>query len=149
MNYPNLTSNKEEYFNPIKQQQQQIDLKNIKSNKILKQIINNLRITKFLSIIKYNKAIQNKLDITCKDFQKYSLIEIEIIPVENEFGAFINILNQDEKQYFHIYFDDNKLEAKKNYLDEGDKVNKIKIIIEHPVKSFRALFYSCEYNKSI
>ena len=43
-----------------------------------------------------------------KDFsEKFSSIELEIIPIQNEYGPFINIQKKDKK-YFHIYFNDNK-----------------------------------------
>ena len=53
---------------------------NIKSNYILKKIFNNLTIVRSLAIIKINKKIQKKLDITIEHYKDNSLIEIEIIP---------------------------------------------------------------------
>ena len=48
-----------------------------------------------------------------KDFsEKYSSIELEIIPIQNKYGHFINIKRKD-KNYFHIYFNENKKETKK------------------------------------
>ena len=46
-------------------------LKNIKSKYILKQIANNLELNKLLYLIKYNKYIQNKLDIGIIDYKMY------------------------------------------------------------------------------
>ena len=59
----------------------------------------------------------------------YSSIEIEIIPKMNEYGEFINIGKECEK-YYHIYFNDNEEEIKRNYIKENDKVRKIKIILD-------------------
>ena len=76
-------------------------------------------------------------------------IEIEIIPTKDQYGKFINI-NENDKLYYHIYFNDNKEEIKnKYYIEEEDKVTKIKIIIDYQVKSFKGLFYECECVESI
>ena len=45
----------------------------------------------------------------------YSSIEIEIISNKNKLGHFINIHYKENKKYFHIYFDDNTEEVKRNY----------------------------------
>ena len=50
----------------------------------------------------------------------------------------------ENKIYYHIYFNDNKKEIKRNYLDGNDNVSKIKIIIDYQVKSFEQLFYYCK-----
>ena len=59
-------------------------INNIKSKYILKQILDNLHKLKLLQIIRYNKNIQNKIDINLKDYKEYSKqyssIEIDIIP---------------------------------------------------------------------
>ena len=120
----------------------------IRSKYILIQIFDNLHKRKILNIIKFNKNIKNRIDVNVKDYkecsEKYSSIEIEIIPINNKYGQFINIKEEDKK-YYHIYFNDNKEEIKRNYFDENDKVSKIKIIIDYQVKSFNELFYWCKY----
>ena len=107
---------------------------------------------KKLEIVKYNKRIQNRLNLDVKDYKEYSetysSIEIEIIPKKDEY-YFINI-NENDKLYYHIYFNDNKEEIKNKYeIDEQDKVTKIKIIIDYQVKSFKSLFHFCECIESI
>ena len=52
-------------------------------------------------------------------------------------------MNENEI-YYHIYFNDNKEEIKRNYFNKNDNVSKIKIIIDYQVKSFEELFYYCE-----
>ena len=42
----------------------------------------------------------------------------------------INI-NNENKIYFHIYFNNNKKEIKRNYLKALENIEKIKIIIAH------------------
>ena len=61
---------------------------------------------------------------------------------------FINI-NENEKSYFHIYFNDNKEDIKKTKLNKEDNASKINIIIDYQIKSFKGLFYDCEYIESI
>ena len=81
--------------------------------------------------------------------EKFSRIEIEIIPKQNEQGYFINIKEEDKK-YYHIYFNDNKSkEIKRTSLNQDDNVSTINIIIDHQVTSFLELFKYCKYIKSI
>ena len=125
----------------------------IKSKYILQKILGNLQEKKFLEIIKHNKNIQNRINICTNNYKEYSekntLIEIEIIPAENKFGDFINIDKKEDEKYYHIYFDNNKEEIKKNCLNEDDKVTKIKIVIDPQMKSFERLFYCCKCIESI
>ena len=123
-------------------------IENIKSRYILYKIYNNMSKKKKLNIVKYNKRIQNRLNLNLKDYKEYCEIEIEIIPIKDELGRFINI-NWDDKLYYHIYFNDNKKEIKKKYyINKEDKVTKIKIIIDYQVKSFKKLFW-CKCIESI
>ena len=121
-------------------------LKKLKSDYFLQLLFNNLFKKKSLKIIKYNKNIKERINISIKDYKKYSeiysSIEIEIKPFNNEYGKFINIKKENEK-YYHIYFDDNKEEIKRNYLNKKDNVAKIKVIIDYQIKSFERLFENC------
>ena len=123
-------------------------LKNIKSKYILQKFFKYLLKKKLLDIIKYNKTIKNRINISINDYKEYSeiysSIEIEIKPVNNKYGTFFNFFGRDEK-YYHIYFDDNKEEIKRNYLNENEKVEKITIIIDYQFKSFKSLFSHCRY----
>ena len=117
--------------------------KNLKSNYIFKKLFHNLLKKKSLDIIKYNKKIKERINISIKDYKEYSeiysSIEIEIKPVNNKYGNFINM----NDKYYHIYFNDNKEEIKRNYLNENDNAEKLKIIIDHQIKSFKGLFQYC------
>ena len=121
--------------------------KNLKNDYFLQKLFHNLLKKKSLDIIKYNKKIKERINISIKDYKEYSeiysSIEIEIKPVNNKFGNFIN-MNENDKKYYHIYFNDNKEEIKRNYLNENENVTKLKIIIDFQVKSFYELFYNCE-----
>ena len=124
MDSKNISQNKKE---------SNVGFKNIKSDYILKKIFNFISKLKSLETIKYNKRLQNRLNINIDDYKNYSEklpIEIEIIPIKNGIGKFIN----KSGEYYHIYFNENKNEIKKNYLSEEDKVSKIKIIIDYQIK---------------
>ena len=128
-------------------------IENIKSRYILSKIYDNMTKKKKLEIVKYNKKIQNRINLSVKDYKEYSEtftpIEIEIIPIKVKYGRFINI-NENNELFYHIYFNDNKKEIKNKYeIDEEDKVTKIKIIIDYQVKSFNHLFWYIEYIESI
>ena len=122
--------------------------KKIKSDYFLRKLFYNLLKKKSLDIIKYNNNIKERMNISIKDYKEYSeiysSIEIEIKPVKNKYGKFINIDEEDEIHY-HIYFNDNKEEIKRKYFNKNDNVSKIKIIIDYQVKSFKELFCYCEY----
>ena len=124
----------------------------IKSKYILEIIFENLRKKKLLLIIKPNKRIQNRINISINDYkeycEKYSQIEIEIIP-NKEKGEFIYFNKKENENYFHIYFNDNKDEIKRKYLNENDNVKKIKILIDYQIKSFYELFRYCKCIDSI
>ena len=130
-------------------QKREVNIENIKSVYILKRIFANFHKKKLLQIIKYNKKVQNKLNISEKNYKQFNDIEIEITPKINEYGIFINILNEKEKSYYHIYFNDGKEEIKKNKFKKCDKIQKIKIIINPRVSSFRKLFENCHCIESI
>ena len=140
---------------------------NIKSKYILLKIFDNLQKRRTLDIIKYNKNMQNRLNININNFQEYldiySPIEIEIIPVQKNFGnldikiaerlykdqirRFVN--RREGYGYYHIFFDDDKEEIGRDYLKFNENINKIKIIINYQVKSFYELFADCDCIESI
>ena len=112
-----------------------INLDNLKSNYRLSIIFNNLRRKRLLELVKYNKKMQNRLNLNIKDYIEYCEIEIVIIPYMDKYGKFINI-NENEKLFCHIYFNDNKKEIKNKYeIKEKDKISKIKIIIKYLIKN--------------
>ena len=121
----------------------------IKSDYILKWIFNILYEKTILKIIKNNNALRKRLNISLKAYKKiHNQIEIEIIPIEKENllkeeNIFINY-NIKDKSYYHIYINNNDVkEIKRNYIKKEDNVNKIKIIIEDKIKTFKELFKRC------
>ena len=106
----------------------QCNINNIKSKFILKRIFEFLAKKQKMKIIKNNNNIKNKLNINIDDYKKlYEIVEIEIIPADNKFGRFINILNDEEEDNYHIFFNDSKKEIKRTYIHESDKVKKIRV----------------------
>ena len=121
----------------------------IKSDYFLQKLYDNMPKKKKLEIVKYNKKIQKRINLSVEDYKEYSEtfapIEIEIIPTKDKYGKFINI-NKNDELYYHIYFNDNKEEIKNKYeINKKDKITKINIIIDYQVKSFRDLFSWCIY----
>ena len=51
-------------------------LNNLKSNFILKRIISLMKINKSLNIMRYNKKLQKRLNISINDYKECSKIEI-------------------------------------------------------------------------
>ena len=127
-----------------------IILSSIKSKYIIKKISENIQRKKFLNIIRYNKSIRNRLDITFNDYKECATIEIKIIPKEKYYGEFFS-LSYDEPN-IHIYFDDNKEEIireNKNEITEDDEVKSITIILDNKTRSLKKLFSGCDIIKKI
>ncbi len=118
---------------------------NLKSDYFLKKIFESIKQKKKLEITKYNKNLQQRLNLDINDYKEfseiYSSIEIEIIPAVNKYGKFINfdyeeedeeVEEEGERKYYHIYFNNNKEEIKRNKIMEKDNVKKIKITYSAP-----------------
>ena len=115
--------------------------KNLKNDYFLQKLFNYLLKKKSLYIIKYNKNIKERINISIKDYKEYSeLIELEIKTVNNKYGKFMNI-NEENEKYYHIYFDNNKEEIKRNYIKKEEQIKIIKIIIDYQVKSFESYLF--------
>ena len=142
----------------IKQKNKNNILNKIRNNYILKKIYLHLHEKRALEFLKYNKKLNQRLNIELNDYKKYfetyTTIEIEIIPALNQYGKFININKETEDSYTHIYFNDDKKEKKRNklkrnYIYKRDKISKIKIVIDYQKESFHELFKGCECIESI
>ena len=128
-------------------------LKNVKSHYIIKKFFEYMTERKSLEIIKYNKSIQKRIDININHYKAYfktkTSIELDIIPLKGKYDKFIYI-NEEDKKYFHIYYNDNKKkEIENTKLHRDDNVSKISIIIDYQIKSFSDIFYNCWYVESI
>ena len=69
---------------------------NLKNDYFLQLLFNNLVKKKSLYIIKYNKNMKARINISIKDYKEYSetysSIEIEIKPTNNGYGIFIKLI---------------------------------------------------------
>ena len=131
-----------------KLEKSKVSFEKLESKFFVKEIFGLMK-HKSLNIVKYNKKLQNLLKFNINDYKEnsrlYSSIIIELKLDDNikrENDIFINIPDE-EKDYYHIYFDNSNKEIKRNYLKVNEKVNKIKIKINYQVKSFQELFKSC------
>ena len=126
-------------------------LKNIKSRYIIKEILNILDEGRKLKIIKYNKLFQDKIDVTKNDYRKYCQIEIEISLIEIKETKKMKFINRKEEyiNFYHIYFENEEKEKKRDYITNKELIKKIKILIEFEIKSLKELFSFCEYIKTI
>ena len=118
---------------------QKNSIKKIKSSYVIRNIFEHLQNDIFLQIIRYNKEIQKQININIENYKKESInIKIEIIPRQNEIGNFIN--NKISLKSVHIFFNKSGEEIKRTYINSGENVSKIKIIIDKKIKTFSHLF---------
>ena len=122
----------------------------IKSKYIIKIIVSYVSSKKYLGIVKYNKKIQSKLELSSKDYKEYNQIEIEIIPINilTKNRNDIIFMEKGTKPYFHIYIN-GKERKRKKYLKKTDNAKIIKVIIDPEIKSFKNLFDECKYIKEV
>ena len=84
--------------------------KNLKNDYFLQKLFHNLLKKKSLNIIKYNKNIKDRINVSIKDYKEYSeiysSIEIELKLVKNNHDTFIDY--HKDRKYFHIYFNNSK-----------------------------------------
>ena len=101
MNPSNELSNEKTELNKVESKD---IFKSLKSDYFLQKLFYNLFKKKSLDIIKYNNKIKERLNISIKDYKEYSeiysSIEIEMKPVNNKYGEFINM--NENKIYYHI-----------------------------------------------
>ena len=126
-------------------------LKKVKSKYIIMKIFENLKQNRLLDIIHYNKKYQKLMNKKIFDYQKaFSKIVIEVIPKENVYGIFINnIYCKSIKSNVEIYFNDDKKEIKRESITKNDNVKKIRIIINHKIKTLYRFFSNCVCIKKI
>ena len=128
-------------------------LRKVKSDYFIQKFFEYMSERKSLETIRYNKSIQKRMHININHYKAYFEtkipIELDIIPKKFGCGDFINI-NEEDKKYFHIYFNDNKnKEIENTSLNMDDNVSKISIIIDYQITSFSGLFNYCECIESI
>ena len=96
--------------------------------------------------------IKKRINLNINDYkeysEKYSSIQIHIKPVNKKYGKFINFKTENEN-YFHIFFNNDIKEIKRNNLIKNEEIKIIKVIIDYQIKSFEELFYNCTFIESI
>ena len=127
---------------------------NINNKYILKLIFDILPKRKSFDIIHYTKHIQNKIEISLIDYILFSQIEIEIIinpDLCNKKENFFINYNEENKKYFHIFFNGDKSnEIDRNYFYPDEKnISKINVVIDYKVTSLKELFKDCICLKEI
>lgn len=110
---------------------------------LLKTIFNNIKLGKRLQLIRYNKKIKKILDKSIKDYKEYKKIILELIPKSNKNGKFINA-SQENRQLFHIFFNNDIQEINRYEIGTEDCAKKIKIIIDKKINSLGCLFKNIE-----
>jgi len=139
----------------LNQMKTNVNFENLKSVYFLKKIFEYMKTNKYLTIVKYNKKLQKRLNLNINDFkdysQLYSPIEIELNIVNNKYHnkQFINIFDDFNLKYYHIYFDDSNEEIKRTKMNDYTEAKVIKIIIDYQIKSFKSLFSSCNCIREI
>ena len=75
------------------------EFENLKSDFIFKKIISFMKRNKSLVIMKYNKKLQKRLNISINDYKEYSEVEIELKLAYGKSGKFkfINIPDKDKE----------------------------------------------------
>jgi surface protein len=133
----------------------------IRNRFVFKKIYDIIQKKKKLEIVKYNKKIQNRLNLSIDDYkeysEKYSSIEIELTPLNSKEWDPINysyyLCNADNIKIF--INNDDKEEKKldkiflKNRNNKNEKNKIIKIILNHKVKNLHGIFQNCAEIKTI
>ena len=105
----------------------------------MKKIKQNLNQKRCLQLVKYNKKMQEKLDISIEDYREYNQIVFELYPNDEIGNIFFNSIMIDSR-YMHIYINDGKNEKKGSIIEHKDIIKKIKVVIDFEIKSLNSLF---------
>ena len=120
----------------------------------MKLIFDNIKKIRFFKIIKYNKNIQNKINLNINDYklfsEEYTPIEIEITPAKYDYYYFSMRLISRKSSNYHFYVNNSNEEFKRPSGNLEDfKITKMKVIIDYQEKSFSKLFEDCDFIKTI
>ena len=122
----------------------------IRSKLIIKTIFQNIKENKLLQLIKYNKKIQNKLNISIGNYREYNQIQIQL-KLDKEYITIKKFINFEiiNKKYIHIYANKSKNEYDSCFLNGIEWIWELNIILEFEFKKFKGLFKDCECLKEI
>ena len=100
------SSNKEKKQEKSKSINSNDKFKNLKSDYFIDKIFSYISKGKSLDIIKYNRSIQKRINININNYkeysEKYSSIELEIIPRKYGYSSFINIKYKETNIIIYI-----------------------------------------------
>ena len=96
----------------------------IKLTKFFITMFNHLEKSLSLNIVRYNNQLKNILGMNINDYENCSKIEIDIFPIPDKIGKFVNV-NAKNKDNLHIYLNDDLKESKKYNISKDDHINKI------------------------
>ena len=82
----------------------------------------------------YWKTVKSKQSI----FGLWLIEVIPFMPYQKGTKGFIDI--KYDKNYCHVYFNDDTEEIKWNYFTSGDNVQKIKIVLDYRIQSLNGIF---------
>ena len=103
--------------------------KNLKSDYFLEMLFSYTPKKKALEILKNNKNIQKRINISIDDYKNYceqfSSIEIELVPIQTSTN-FINIIDARNDKYFHIFL----TIIKKKKLKELKELHYMKLVLK-------------------
>ena len=126
------------------------NINKIHSQYIFRIIMKHLIEKNLLGLLRYNLKFQKIMNLTMNSYINYSKlfssIKIELILDRSKikYGKFININNENDFKYIHIYFNKKfKKKINRTYIKSNDKIKVIDIIIEHPITSLNNLFNDC------
>ena len=126
----------------------QSNLKNIKSKYILKQIIDNLQDKISLQLFKYSKEFQSRLELSLENYKEYCKVEVEIFPKNfSHINKYFNPPNPDKTYFYQVFVNDEKEKRKSDFSDlkyVKDPIKKIKIVLLYKFKDFNGLFNECK-----
>lgn len=96
------------------------------------------------NIMKYNNKMKTDFKSSLSEYYKnYSPIRVEIKPYfGNKHGRYMNIYNY-EKKYIRVFFDNKEELNYKQWLVNGEKVNKITLYYSHKFENY-VIFKNCD-----
>ena len=125
--------------------------KKIKSNYILKIIFSYTKKVKY-ELVRYNKDAQKRLDLSINDYihyyKEYNETVIDIVFDRKKSLKDKLIVFLINSNYSHVYIEEKKEELTIDSI-KGITTNKIKLILDAELESFKELFYNYDFISEI
>ena len=127
-------------------------LNSIKSNYILKKIFENVEKNLYLRLLKNNKNLQTKLDLSIDTYKEYyDQIEIDIIPKEKNLEEKNIFMTKSEVLDYKVNFNSSFEDVKRNYFTNTEKISKIRLFLDTKgvAQPLCSLFGKCQCLKEV